>query len=718
MTGGQAGTSPPPPPQPGPAGKELLASTNDAAKHISTMMFAFIAACIFIGISVSSTTDDRLLMGRDFALPVFDVTVHLEAFFVIAPLLVVLLHLHLLLLEHLLAHKIARLPAELVSDGVAAYFYPALPVNVFVGSGYGRFIRGLLRTVQFAANVVLPLGLLFWIQIRFLPYHSVGYTAWHQMLVLADLAMIWFFYVRTTRLLAAVGPAATPSPRWRGLIQISFGLFSLGIALLCIGAIVPGTLWERWTPPLFPAGRFDRRISVRGLSLVRAAPPVELEALRYQGSLSEEDLLPRYTGLKLENRDLRDADFTDCRLLNAEFRNVDLRGAHFSGADLRGARFLPGREDRAFLDPPGPAKRRLTATAWRDRKALEITRLGGAWFVQADLRDARFLMADLEKGNFYGADLRNAELLGSDLRQANLAGASLQGTELALANLRGASLRKANLLGASLREASLIGADLTQAVMRAADLSGARLQGATFTAARLEASDFQGAETIGTSFQRASLQGTTGLELSGVDLAGAEVNGLDRCKVRTPPTFTDFRGLDFLKRDRALAKVQEWLQRLRAGSIKASAQRRLLAQQKRETCLLLDPLVLSHRQVLYEEVDRKGPMQTWPPVDTLGLVRTEVWSAQAYFRNLAVYLVAEQACRDEHVAMGMAYRIAGHGSSLDPTLAGELQCALSKALNDPGCAERETLLATLSAMNEQNRYLEPKDWCPDRETEP
>jgi len=681
-------------------------------------MFAFVAACIFIGISVSSTTDDRLLMGRDFALPVFDITVHLEAFFFIAPLLIVLLHLHLLLLEHLLAHKIALLPAELVRDGVAADFYPALPVNVFMGRGYDPFVWGLLRIVQFATNVVLPLGLLFGIQVRFLPYHSVGYTAWHQFLVLVDLAMIWYFYVRTTHLLAGADPAPR-SQRRRNPVPVVFGVFSLGFVLLCIGAIVPGTMWERWTGrTFFFAEKFDRRISVRGMSLVRATPPVELEALRYQGSLSEEDLLPRYAGLKLENRDLRNADFADCRLLNADFRNVDLRGANFSGADLREARFLPGSNDRSLLDPPGPAKRRLAATKWRDRKTLKVTRLGGAKFAQANLRRARFVLADLEKTSFYGANLRDAELLGSNLRHSDMEGASLQGTEFALADLRGANLQKANLLGASLREATLIGADLTLAIMRAVDLSGARLQGATFTAAKLEASDFRGAETIGASFWKASLQGALGLELSGINLAGAKVNGLDRCAIQTPPTFTDFRGLDFLTRDRTLIGVRKWLDSLQDGSIKSSALERLSSQQERETCLLTNPLALSHRQVFYEEADRKNLMASWPPANTLGLVQNKLWSTQTFFRDLSVYLVTEQACRDEHVALGMAYKIGLHSSTLDPVLAENLQSALKSALSDSGCAERETLLAALCEIGKQGDFVTPGTPCLKPKREP
>jgi uncharacterized protein YjbI with pentapeptide repeats len=707
-----AGSAAPLPLRPKPADKELLGPTNDTAKHISTVSFTFLVTCVFIAISVSSMTDDRLLIGQDFQLPIFGVTVNLEAFFWIAPVLIVLLHLHLLLLEHVLACKIALLPDPLIQDGVAAFFFPALPLNIFVGKYYNRFVLLLLRVVQFAANVALPLGLLFWIQEHFLPYHNFWCTTFHQILVLADLGLIWYFYIQTTTKLAN---AKRGSPFiWKRFVPISFLLASATLVLFCIGAIVPATLWEAWTGrAFFFSWELHRNISVHGMSLSRGAPSNEIEALRYQGSLSEEAFLHQYTGLKLAKRDLRRANFTDCQLLNADFRGADLRGANFSRADLRGAQFLPAKEDRRFIDIAGPVKRQRTSSEWRNHDTLDVGRLDNAKFVQADLRGASFLLADLNNASFYGADLRNVEFLGAHLRGSDLEQASLHGAELALADLTGANLQGARLFGASLTGASLLGANFDGAKMQVVDLSDARLQGATFANASLDGSDFRGAQNIGAAFRRASVQGVLGLAIEGVDLSGSAVNGIDRRSISNAPSFTDFRGLDFQARERLTPEAYKALSELHEGAIKLEALSRVNHQRKRtETFILKDPSDLKHRQVFYEEIDRKGAMEKWPEPETLTSVAGQIWSEQAYYNSLAHYLIHEQACQDEHLAIGMAYRISKYGPSVDPDLLSVLEQSIEKELNeDSSCAERQTFLKVLCELGQEQRFGKPPTAC-------
>src|SRR6185295_1308799 len=298
-------------------------------------------------------------------------------------------------------------------------------------------VRILLRLALFAANVMLPQALLLWIQIKFLPFHSVRYTRWHQLLLLADIAFVWYFYVRNTSL---VGELAKRKDGFRSVGRAVLLVFWLGVsiclALFCVeGAGVPvKDREESWIARRFPLPARYRNISVRVDCLVRGL--AEEAGPRSPDSLSEEELR-RYRGVRLAGRDLRNADFTNCQIPKADFRGADLEGANFTGADLRGALFSPGSDRPRFLDPPGPQKRKLASTQWTNRRALGVTDLRDTTLVGADLRRASLLLAELSGANLHHAELGGAELLGANLRRSNLEGAQLQGTELALADLTG-----------------------------------------------------------------------------------------------------------------------------------------------------------------------------------------------------------------------------------------------------------------------------------------
>lgn len=695
-------------------GKDLLGPTNDAAKHVSTVTFTFLVACVLVGVTVSSTSHRDLLLagGGVFTLPVFGVGMSLKPFFLVAPVLIVLLHLHLLLLEHLLARKMTFLPADFVRDGVAAFLFPSLPANVFAGPKHDLPVRILLRLALFAANVLLPQALLLWIQIKFLPFHSVRYTRWHQLLLLADIGFVWYFYVRNTFL---VGELAKRKEGFRSvgravLLVVWLGV-SICLALFCVfvASVPVKGRGESWIARRLPLPDRYRNISVRVDCLVRDL--AEEAGPRSLDSLSDEELR-RYRGIRLAGRDLRNADFTNCQIPKADFRGADLEGANFTGADLRGALFSPGSDRPRFLDPPGPLKRKLASTQWTNRKALGVTNLRDTTFVGADLRGASFLLAEVSGANLHHAELGGAELLGATLRRSNLEGARLQGAELALADLTGARLPRANLTGASLAGASLIGANLDRARIRAANLSAARLQGATFAAALLDASDFRGAETIGASFLNASLKGTGSLDWDGVNLRGSRVSGLNRCEILRPPYLTDLRELILEPRladrfptpegrRRVLQDEKSALAAEVKGPLQAEALARVEAGFLRTTCLVRQSSALRHRGVFYE--NPRGPMASWPPTQELALHRGELWGERNFYGELAGYLI-ERACREEHLAEGIAFTVSTRAPSLDPDLFELLETNMRKALNDPGCGQRDVMRGIIRELKQERRF--------------
>jgi uncharacterized protein YjbI with pentapeptide repeats len=412
-----------------PSGEKLVNSINESAQHIYSVTLAFLAVCVYVGIAVASTTHQVLLLGKRIGLPLFDVQIPLDYFFVLAPTLLVLLHLHLLILGYLLLCKIqayvrdGNLPEE-ETDLV----FSSLSLSIFLGHGHPWTIRLFLSVLLRAVRIMVPVCLLLATQVTFLPYHSVFITIWHKVLIFIDISLIWYFSFRTPDL--KVSQAAVSGNFRPGFIHPAWTVKCLGIlgtlAVLGFSIIVAGGRSEvhrSRSLETFLSELVPLDLSVVGRILVEEVPSGE--------SMSPDNV----KGAELAGRNLRGADFTDAVLVNADFRNAYLSDAVFTNADLRGAKFSS----------------------------------------RVDLRRAH-----LDKANLDGVDLSQSDLRGADLR-----GAKLRGAHLGSALLTGADLSRASLHGADLRDADLRGIKLIEADAIAVDFSGAKVLGADFRNARL-----------------------------------------------------------------------------------------------------------------------------------------------------------------------------------------------------------------------------------------
>src|SRR5947199_9048331 len=111
--------------------EKLVSSINESAQHIGAVTLTFLAVCVYIGIAIASTTDELLLLGKSIPLPLFDVQIPLDKFYVLAPALLTFLHLHLLLLEYLLVSKVVRWwQGDHPTDEVSDILFPSLPVSI------------------------------------------------------------------------------------------------------------------------------------------------------------------------------------------------------------------------------------------------------------------------------------------------------------------------------------------------------------------------------------------------------------------------------------------------------------------------------------------------------------------------------------------------------------------------------------------------------------
>ena len=241
-----------------------------------------------------------------------------------------------------------------------------------------------------------------------------------------------------------------------------------------------------------------------------------------------------YQNLDVSTIDLASAyesNTTNAELIKSYSQPLDLRDRSLRYADLSSS-FLP----KARLAAADLAEANLGQASLQDADirgaqlqgaSLWQAQLQGASLWQAQLQGASLWQAQLQGASLWQAQLQGASLGGAQLQDADLWQAQLQGTYLWDTRLQGANLVLAQLQGADLREAQLQGADLEEAQLQGADLMGAQLQGADLREAQLQGASLREAQLQGASLREAQLQGADlmGAQLQSADLRITQLQG-------------------------------------------------------------------------------------------------------------------------------------------------------------------------------------------------
>ena len=325
--------------------------------------------------------------------------------------------------------------------------FPFPLTEILLRGGEKGALGALIPFTVLLSIVVLPVLLLIWLQLWFVRYHAAWITGIHQLVVVADLALLWSLWPsvfhHNVDWLRRTWPRA-----WK---QGGIGA-TCAAALFALLDAIPVSHpvdWRDVHSRTSLTGLLGlRNLDLRELTLVRKEPSPEVLAAYGSDNPGRVDQAWRdhAEGLILRGRDLRGADFTLARMTKADLRGANLRDAILSRTRLGKARF--------------------------DCWVGNCTELQGA---------------NLRSASLQGANLRFASLQGADLRFAGL-----QGADLRSAGFQGADLRFARLHGADLRFSGLQGADLSFVVVQGADLRSADLQGANFGDSQLRLSDFRG----------------------------------------------------------------------------------------------------------------------------------------------------------------------------------------------------------------------------------
>ena len=501
----------------------LLEAVNSSSDTAHTGWLIFLAIMAYLMIAVAGVTHKDLLLEKAVALPVLQVQIQLAQFFQFAPLVLVLMHLGLISQLVLLARETIELdhairllettprrthPLRLELNN---YFF----VQAIAGPQRSAVMSAFLHGMSWLTLVILPVVLLLYMQVVFLPYHDIGITWAHRLLLVLDILIliaIGVFLARTeTSFVQAFIRSTTAHPfsfLATAVLLAIVALFSFFVATVPGEALdrmtrsaATGAMIEAAAPPNRRAaagfnlpflladsdgalfGVFRRNLVVTDTDLV-----VDKDQTLGEPSLSLRDRDLRFA--RLDRTDLHQADLTGANLQGASLIGTDLRGAWLQCADInelllsadrvlahcssaRGANFTRGRLADAHLSGLD-ARNSAFDEANLEGADLSYARLTGANFSSAHLEKADLTGGvELQGANFLIAALQGADLNGAQLQFADFSSASMHGAVLSYAQLQGAILRDVDLEGAALPHARLEGADMTGAKIAGADLRGA-----------------------------------------------------------------------------------------------------------------------------------------------------------------------------------------------------------------------------------------------------
>jgi uncharacterized protein YjbI with pentapeptide repeats len=483
-----------------------------------------LAVMAYLTIAVAGVTHKDLLLETPVALPILQVPIQLAQFFQFAPILLVLLHLGIISQLVLLAketlefdHSIRLLePTERRTHPLRLELNNFFFVQAIAGPHRSAVMGFFLHGMSWLTLVLLPVVLLLYIQVVFLPYHDETITWTHRVALVVDIIMLISIGLFLMRVETSFVQAFMRTTSSHPVSFVSTILVLMVVSLFSFFfATIPGEMLDRWTQTFLgiqsddegtPGPRFASGFTVPFLTAKADGSllGIFLRNLVVTDAdlVIDRDVTPGEPSLSLRGRDLRFAKLDRTDLHQADLTGSDLRAASLVGADLRGV----------YL------------------QCADITEL----LLNEDRTAARCTVA--RRANFTRARLEEAHLAGIDLRSAKLEEAKLDGAELTYALLTGANFASARLekvdmtggvqaQGANFLIAGLQGADLSGAKLQLADFSYASLQGAVLNHAHLEAAILRDADLEAAALNHVRLEGAdmTGAKIAGADLRGAGI---------------------------------------------------------------------------------------------------------------------------------------------------------------------------------------------------
>ncbi len=525
----------------------LLEAVNDASAAARNGWALFLGIMTYVLIAVAGVTHRDLLLNSRVELPILQVEIEMTRFFVFAPIVLLFFHYGVLIQHVMLARKVIEFddavrPLETgpkrnhpLRLELHSYFFTIALAGPERSSIFGGFLHAMI----WISFVTMPVVLLLYIQVTFIPYHDVDTTWVHRITLVASvivLALIGVFLRRTEpSFIGALFNIARRSPT---AFVVTGTLITAVLLFSFLVATVPGEALDRFSRDLprhasssSDAARAQSANPADGIAEYIFGDGGVLDLGQFSALfnrnlvVSDQDLVSdaadnadsNEASIILRGRDLRYAQLNRTDLHRADLTGADLTGASLVGADLRDIK--ASCSDLSAV---------LTLGQSRSESCTVLT-------------GVKMSRADVSGADFQGSFLAGASLDEANIDNANFSYAELTGVDFSAARMRRVALTGgADIVGANFLGASLQGADFTGAKLQMADFSGATLQGALFGFAQLQGTTFQGAEMNGANL--------TATRLHGADFSGAILEAADlstsKIWLSVPPAPDDTRLMD------------------------------------------------------------------------------------------------------------------------------------------------------------------------------
>lgn len=376
----------------------LIANIAEVSKNARSIYLIYIGLVAYCAITVFNTSDRRIVLNESVLLPVFNVGIDSQIFFIMAPFLTIFIFIYF----HLYIHKLKRLMDDLRVNyqpiNEAQRIYPWL-LNFTDEPNYK--IVGVIQKI------------------------IVTFSLWWSLPVILIFLAVWYlkthdpFWVNMLGIMPLIGTVIVLS-FWIPYHQLS-GLYTR----FKISQFVLLTLVLLFEIYLF-LGLIPR--AFRGERVIGTWPAVDLS---YQNLTRKQD--EEFKTLYWAN--LRGAQLQGANLTGVILEKADLRQANLNGATLKEAYLKDADLSNAFLKN---ADLREVNLSWAN--------LSGT-----DLFDAKLQNADIQKATLRGANLR-----GTRLDSALLFGAEFDSTT----DLRGAVLYQCSVDRENIKVASFLKKDI------------------------------------------------------------------------------------------------------------------------------------------------------------------------------------------------------------------------------------------------------------------
>lgn len=449
---------------------DSTSQVDEALKNVAKLYQLLITTCLIVSVIVITTTDIDIITHTGTAkIPIIDVQLPKDAFFIIAPFLILTLfmsfHLHLIrawemMLEfpavypdgrtigqktyplHLnslsfrswkqLKDKLPRLTKTRACASAVTAFWTAPIALACVDVSYSKGQTPNLLGLQLACTL---LTILFahkmwhrWLQIlagnRKIDEYFSHQKQNSSILPISSINKTYFKSYNSKITIKSASVPLRLSPRTCVNILIIIIFIFYYRSIVTITTTIPtqnnsknsNSWWESTVKQLITPQLVQAEIVLRPSSWrqriqpPKTSPGSSHDHSKWEAYLKQYDQITNIPDLTKAHLRFANAKYTFAPKVNLTM--AYLVGATFEGADLTFSRLL----------------------------AADLT--------DCDLTRAQLLLADLTAANCRSANFTSADLRGADLTSADLTGADLTGAHLEGANLTGADLHDAKLQGA------------------------------------------------------------------------------------------------------------------------------------------------------------------------------------------------------------------------------------------------------------------------------